>query len=115
MAGGGTAPSSTSRVIPPALPAANERTSTPKISSFLWTPTIAPLSAKTNVPIRSSTSRSVLIQSSRRQWDDASGREPVLRSNDQRLHAGLQRGMEDGREARIVIGREVADPTGRFG
>src|SRR5581483_7727751 len=54
---GGTEPISRSRVIPPALAAANDRTSTPKRSRRCLTPTTAPLSANTNVPIRSSTRR----------------------------------------------------------
>ena len=44
-------------MMPPALAAAKERTSTPKISRRRLTPTTAPLSANTNVPIRSSTRR----------------------------------------------------------
>src|SRR6516165_11791767 len=61
MAAGGTAPISTSRAMPPALPAVHDKTRTPNRSSRLLTPAVAPLSAKTKVPTRSSTSRSVSI------------------------------------------------------
>jgi hypothetical protein len=59
MAGGGTAPISRSRVMPPTLPAAKESTSTPNRSTLCFTPLIAPLNANTNVPARSSTTRMV--------------------------------------------------------
>src|SRR5439155_17294114 len=55
-AAGGIAPIRTSRVMPPAVAVANERTSTPKRSSRCLTPAVAPLRAKTNVPTSSSTS-----------------------------------------------------------
>ena len=61
IAAGGTAPISRSRVIPPKLPTTNDNTSTPKMSSRRPTPAVAPLTAKTKVPIKSSTNRSVFI------------------------------------------------------
>ena len=45
-AAGGTAPISTSRVMPPAFAAANDSTSTPKMSSRRLTPAAAPLSGE---------------------------------------------------------------------
>jgi hypothetical protein len=49
--------------MPPLLAAAKDSTSTPKISSLRLTPAIAPLSAKTKVPERSS-----------RNWSDVTDR-----------------------------------------
>src|SRR3954469_13785740 len=60
MPGGGTAPISRSRIIPPQFAARKESTSTPKTSNWCLTPAIAPLNAKTKVPQRSSTSTTVL-------------------------------------------------------
>jgi hypothetical protein len=70
MAGGGTAPMSTSRIIPPALPATNARTLTPNTSSRLFTPDAAPLMANTNVPTRSSVATSVAVAISAASFGD---------------------------------------------
>src|SRR5262249_44975408 len=51
----------TSAMMPPKFPATNDRTRTPNRSSRRLTPAMAPLSAKTKVPSRSSSSRSVFI------------------------------------------------------
>lgn len=47
--------------------------------------------------------------------DDALRGQPGFRGNDQRLHTGLQRGMDDRSEVWAVIGRDLVEPTGRFG
>ena len=52
-AAGGTAPISTSRVIPPKFPATKDRTRMPKMSRRRLTAARAPLIAKTKVPPRS--------------------------------------------------------------
>src|ERR1700757_3999109 len=61
MAAGGTAPINTSRVMPPALPAAKDNTIPPKISNRCLTAAAAPLIANTNVPPRSSTIDKVCV------------------------------------------------------
>src|SRR5690348_4276509 len=113
MPGGGTAPISRSRRIPPTLAAAKDSTSTPKRSSLCLMPVIAPLNAKTKVPQRSSTNTRVLTVT---YWDRRMRlRQPRLGGNYQCLHARLQRGMDDRCEVRVVIRRELAHAAGRFG
>src|SRR5690242_17052507 len=113
MPGGGAAPIKRSRVIPPTLAAANESTSTPKMSSRCLMPAIAPLNANTNVPKRSSTSTSVLMVTARG-GDIALGREPGQGTDHQRLHARFERRMDDRCEARVVVGRKLTQAPVRF-
>src|SRR6478752_340197 len=106
MAPGGTAPISTSRVIPPVLAAAKDSTRTPNRSSRCFTPAIAPLSAKTKVPARSSTyGRSCTAGCVLR-------RHPGPRRNDQGLHPHAQGGVQDGRELRAVVDGKLVEPVG---
>ena len=51
--------------VPPEFPAAKHSTMTPKKSSLCWTALVAPLSANTNVPVRSNTANSVVKGCSR--------------------------------------------------
>src|SRR4051812_22836912 len=104
------APMTTSRMMPPVLAAAKDSTSTPKRSSLRLTPAIAPLSAKTKVPARSSAN-----------WSDCTdtfpgttrwilGREPRPRRDHECLDAGSQRRMHDWRELRAVVHRQFVEP-----
>jgi hypothetical protein len=61
IAAGGAAPIMMSRAMPPEFPAAKHSTRTPKKSSLCWKALVAPLSANTNVPVRSNTASSVEI------------------------------------------------------
>src|SRR6516165_10782207 len=109
--------------MPPALPAANDKTKTPNRSSRRLTPAAAPLSAKTKVPTRSSTSRRVSIAGSltpkratRRspaldQPGRAPWREPSAGRNNQRLNTGLQGRMDNRGKARALIGRDLVEPA----
>ena len=60
IAAGVCAPMMTSRVIPPELPAAKDKTRTPNKSSLCLIPAVAPLSANTKVPPRSKATSSLL-------------------------------------------------------
>src|SRR5690242_3691918 len=112
MPGGGTAPISRSRRIPPTLAAAYDSTSTPKMSSLCLMPADAPLNAKTKVPQRSSTSTRVLTVT---YWERCIRlRQPCLRGNHQCLHARLQCWMDDRCKAWVVIRRELAHAALRF-
>src|SRR6516162_6456935 len=127
IAPGGTAPIKRSRVMPPALPAANDKTKTPNRSSRFLTPATAPLSAKTKVPTRSSTSRRVSIAAvplrTGRPLLSGSGsarlgalwRKPGARGDDQRLDTGLQGWMDNRGKARALIGRDLVEPARLLG
>src|SRR5690349_1122010 len=80
--------------MPPAFPAAKESTMMPKKSSRRRTPAPAPLSAKTNVPSRSSACK-------------LSFAEPGERADHQRLDAGLEGRMQHRREERTVVARQL--------
>src|SRR3974377_1727587 len=124
IAAGGTAPINRSRVMPPALPAANDKTKTPNRSSRRLTPAAAPLSAKTKVPTRSSTSRRVSIVGSLTP-NRATRRSPALDQpplgalgraasrgrNNHALNPGLQGRMDNRGNARAVIGRDLVEPA----
>ena len=100
--------------MPPAFPVANASTIKPNKSSLLFTPAAAPLSAKTKVPSRSSTTRKGPAQSRpsmRRSFitPTTHGPRPPRPS---RLSPS---GVDDRCKARIVIGRERADRPVFFG
>src|SRR6185437_5279395 len=80
--------------MPPKFPATKERTRTPKRSSRRFTPAVAPLIAKTKVPMRSKTSSSDISS---------------LCRDDQRFDAGPQRRMNDGGVERTVIDRQLVE------
>src|SRR5690348_4809374 len=126
MAAGGTAPMRRSRVMPPALPAANANTITPKISRRCRVAATAPLMANTKVPPRSSTISRTWIMCSpvparpyRPVWiieaRCASSGEPRLRRDDQRLNSCFECRMDDRQKARIVIRRNLVEPACSFG
>src|SRR5580704_19125816 len=109
--------------MPPEFAAANDNTRTPNKSSSRLTPANAPLSAKTKVPVRSSTSGSFsMIRPSVRQRDERAldgclaecyvlRRHPGAGRDDQRLDTGLQRGMENGCEFWAVVHRKLVEPV----
>src|SRR5690348_158526 len=119
-----------SRVIPPKFPATNDTTRTPNRSSRRLTPAVAPLSAKTKVPARSSTNRSVLIAVAGPERDEAVRTRPGIgqtrdlalrrpqpgpRGNDQSFHARLKGGMNNRCEARTVVDRNIVEAARPFG
>src|SRR5437773_2306796 len=104
------APMTTSRMIPPVFAAAKDSTSTPKRSSLRFTPAIAPLSAKTNVPARSSTNWSHCTDTFAGTTRWILRREPRPRRDHECLDAGSQRRMDHGRELRAVVHRQFVEP-----
>src|SRR5689334_13292209 len=97
--------------MPPEFPAANDKTRTPNRSSCRLAPANAPLSAKTNVPVRSSTIGSLSMtpfpaQGSR---EGFLYRQPGTGRNDKRFNTGLQCRMENGREFRAVVHWKLVD------
>src|SRR5207248_1371343 len=99
----------------PELPAAKDRTRTPKRSSLCLTPAVAPLSAKTNVPPRSNATCSVFTRMCSLTTTLALCCQPGLGGNHQCLHTCLQSWMDHRCEARVVIGRDLADLAVLFG
>src|ERR1700730_2301985 len=108
----------------PEFAAANDRTRTPNKSSCRLPPANAPLSAKTKVPVRSSTSGSfsmiplsgirLRMLRSPRGRSSSSCRQPGAARDDQRFHTGLQGGMENGCEFRAVVHRKLGELICRF-
>src|SRR6185312_623213 len=91
--------------MPPKFPATKERTRTPKRSSRRFTPAVAPLIAKTKVPMRSKTSSSDISSL----FPLSGWRKPSLCRDDQRFDAGPQRRMNDGGVERTVIDRQLVE------
>src|SRR5215472_8593755 len=111
--------------MPPTLPTTNDSTSTPKRSSRRLTPAVAPLSANTKVPRRSSTNKSVVIAvavpSGRitiyTSWASIGNvyrlrrHQPGPRGNNQCFHARLKGGMNNRCEAGAVVDRNFVKAT----
>src|SRR5260370_19106181 len=110
--------------MPPEFAAANDRTRTPNKSSSRLTPANAPLSAKTKVPVRSSTSGSfsmiplsgvkLRMLRSRRGRSASLCRQPGAGRDHQRFHTGLQRGVKNGCEFWAVVYRKFVGLVCRF-
>src|SRR5690242_6682322 len=99
-------------MIPPTFAAANESTRTPNRSKRCLIPAIAPLNAKTKVPERSSIETTVRTGTAGILTQSAGKPGPCR--NDQRFHPGPQRRLDYRREARIVVGRKLTQPSLRF-
>src|SRR4051794_25443275 len=102
-------------MIPPVFAAAKDSTSTPNRSSWRLTPAIPPLSAKTNVPARSSATWKACTATVAGTTTWILWREPRARGDDQCLDTGSQRGMNHRGELGAVIHRQFVEPIRRFG
>src|SRR5579872_4029959 len=116
----GGVPINRSRIVPPAMPTTTASTTAPKMSSLTRTPAMPPLRPNTNVPTRLRTSRKV--GSNPRSRGGSTVRsipplcgEPGAAGRDERLHAGLERGVDDWCEPGIVVGRQLTQPAFSLG
>src|SRR5690349_6810632 len=99
-------------MMPPATPTTIASTIAPKTSRPWRTAARPPLIPKTKVPARFRTRiRSGEKPLSTGGMGAALGREPRAGPGDERLHPGLERGVEHRREPRIVVRRQLREPA----